>query len=441
MKLVVIGGGESGYGAALLGKVKGWEVFLSEYGKLKPNYKSMLESDGIRYEEGGHNLDIVLAADLIVKSPGVPEKAPVIQAALARGIKIISEIEFAGRYCKGKKICITGSNGKTTTTTLIYEIMKGAGMNVAVAGNIGESFAYKVAKSNEEFEWYVVELSSFQLDGVFDFKADVALLLNITPDHLDRYDYQMKKYAQSKLRVSRNQTKEDIFVYNADDKEVFEAMVDLRLESNRIPFSLKNVDNGAWFDGSMLRFEDFAFDFSKMKIKGLHNAANALAAVVACKRVGVSNEDIARGLEAFGGVVHRMEVVGTFSGVEYINDSKATNVDSVVYALGAMTKPTIWIAGGTDKGNDYTVLHDLARSKVKALVCMGVDNAKLVSSFSGVIPVIKDTHGLDDALAACKALANDGDVVLLSPACASFDLFKNYEERGELFKAAIRSSK
>lgn len=441
MKLVVIGGGESGFGAALLGKVKGWEVFLSEYGKLKPHYKGLLEDEAIPFEEGGHNLDIILDADLIVKSPGVPDKSPVVQAALARGIKIISEIEFAGRYSKGKKICITGSNGKTTTTTLIYEIMRRAGIDVAVAGNIGESYAYKVAKNGCEPMWYVVELSSFQLDGVVDFKADIALLLNITPDHLDRYDYQMSKYAASKLRVSRNQTFADTLIYNADDKEIFNAMVDLRLESSRVPFSIKNVDNGAWFDGENLRFESFVFSVERLKIKGMHNVANALAAIVACKRAGVCDDDIANTLEVFAGVEHRLESVGVFNGVEYINDSKATNVDSVTYALGAMSKPTVWIAGGTDKGNDYTVLADLAKSKVKALVCMGVDNAKLIKAFAGIVPVIKDCHSLEDTIAACRAIAKSGDAVLLSPACASFDLFKNYEQRGELFKNSVKDIK
>lgn len=438
MKLVVIGGGESGYGAALLGKTKGWDVFLTEYGKLKPQYKALLENAGIAYEEGGHNLDQVLSADVIVKSPGVADKAPVVQAALARGIKIVSEIEFAGRFCSGKKICITGSNGKTTTTTLIYEILSAAGYNVAVAGNIGESFACKVANSDKEYDWYVVELSSFQLDGVVDFKADIALLLNITADHLDRYDYQMSKYVAAKMRITRNQTSDDTLIYNADDKEIFEAMLDLRLDSSRVPFSIKNVENGAWFDGENIRFEGFVFPADKMKIRGMHNVANALAAVVAAKRAGVSDHIIAKVLGEFSGVEHRMEPVGTINGVEYINDSKATNVDSVAYALSAMRKPTIWIAGGTDKGNDYELLKDMAKEKVKALVCMGVDNSKLIKAFSGVVPIVKDCHSLDECVSMCKSLAESGDVVLLSPACASFDLFKNYEQRGELFKVTVR---
>lgn len=440
MKLVVIGGGESGYGAALLGQKTGWDVFLTEYGKLKSHYKNLLEENGIQFEDGGHNLDSVLQADLIVKSPGVPEKAPVVQAALARNIKIVSEIEFAGRYCEGKKICITGSNGKTTTTTLIYEIIKGAGMKVVVAGNIGESFACKVAMQpkDEKPDWYVVELSSFQLDGVFDFKADIALLLNITPDHLDRYDYQMSKYVASKMRVTRNQTVSDTLIYNADDKEIFNALVSLRLDSSRVPFSVKNIENGAWFDGFNIRFEDFVFPIERLKIKGMHNVANALAAVVACRRAGVKNADIAKGLELFGGVEHRMEVVATVNGVEYINDSKATNVDSVTYALGAMTKPVVWIVGGTDKGNDYSVLAELAREKVKSIVCMGVDNSKIIKAFNGVVPIIKDCHSLEETINICRGLAKQGDVVLLSPACASFDLFKNYEQRGELFKNAVK---
>lgn len=440
-KIIILGGGESGYGSAVLAARKGFDVLLSDGGSLKADYKAKIEAEGIAYEEGGHTLERILSADLIIKSPGVPEKADVVQAALARGIKIISEIEFASRYTKARKICITGSNGKTTTTTLIYEIMRRAGKKVAVAGNIGESFALAIANAKVDYDWYVIELSSFQLDGVFDFKADIALLLNITPDHLDRYDYQMSKYVASKLRILRNQTFEDTFIYNADDPESLKVLPSIKIAANPIPFSARGAVGGAWSDGERLHYEGNSIAISELRVKGLHNVANALAAIAACSRAGVEFSSIAETLREFGGVEHRLEVVGTFGGVEYINDSKATNTDSVWYALQSMTKPTIWIAGGTDKGNDYGTLMELVKKNVKALVCMGVDNAKLVKAFEGVVPVIYDTHSLDEAIAAARKAAADGDCVLLSPACASFDLFTNYEERGRMFKEVVRNTK
>lgn len=436
-KVVILGGGESGFGSAVLAKRKGFSVFLTDGGLLKQSYRDKIEAEGIAYEQGGHTLEKVLEADLIIKSPGVPEKADIVQAALARGIKIISEIEFAARYTSARKICITGSNGKTTTTTLIYEIMRSAGFNVAAAGNIGESFALSIANENHRYDWYVIELSSFQLDGVFDFKADIALLLNITPDHLDRYDYQMSKYVASKLRIIRNQTSADTFIYNADDAESLKVLPGTKIAANPIPFSARGAVGGAWFDGTMLRYEDFSIAASSLKIKGLHNIANALAAIAACSRAGVSFDAIDAALRSFGGVEHRLEAAGMVRGVEYINDSKATNVDSVWYALDSMTKPCVWIAGGTDKGNHYSTLTDLVRRNVKALVCLGVDNGKLLKAFEGVAPQIFDTHSLDEAIKAAAAVATDGDCVLLSPACASFDLFTNYEERGRQFKQAV----
>lgn len=436
-KIIILGGGESGYGSAILAKKKGFDVLLSDGGMLKNDYKAKIEAAQIAYEEGGHTLDKVLQADLIIKSPGVPDKAPIVQAALARGIKIISEIEFAGRYTTARKICITGSNGKTTTTTLVYEIMRRAGLRVAVAGNIGESFALAIANATQQYDWYVIELSSFQLDGMYDFKADIALLLNITPDHMDRYDYQMSKYVASKLRVLRNQTSLDTFIYNADDPESTKILPRTRIQANPVPFSARGAVGGAWFDGQYLRYEGFALKASDMKIKGLHNIANALSAIVATSRAGVSFESIAQTLCEFGGVEHRLEPIATIHNVEWINDSKATNVDSVWYALQSMTKPTVWIAGGTDKGNDYTSLTELVRKNVKALICMGVDNAKLIAAFSGVVNVIHDTHSLSQAMQAARQEAKQGDCVLLSPACASFDLFTSYEDRGRQFKAAV----
>ncbi len=435
--LVVLGGGESGYGSAVLGKVKGYSVFLSDRGVLKSDYKDKIIEHGIEFEEGGHTMERILDATLIVKSPGVPDKAEVVQAAMARGIPIISEIEFAARYTNARKICITGSNGKTTTTTLIYEIMRRGGMKVAVAGNIGKSFALTIATATEDYDWYVIELSSFQLDGVQEFKADIALLLNITPDHLDRYDYDMSKYVASKLRIIRNQTAEDTFIYNADDAESLKVLPATKISANPVPFSARGAIGGAWSDGELMHYEGKTMPIERLPIKGLHNVANALAAIAACSRAGVRWESICNTLEDFGGVEHRMERVCEKNGIEYINDSKATNTDSVWYALQSMTRPVVWIAGGTDKGNDYESLMELVEGKVKALVCMGLDNSKLLEAFDGKVGTIFDTHTLEEALDAVGRIAESGDSVLLSPACASFDLFANYEQRGQLFKEAV----
>lgn len=443
---VILGGGESGYGSAVLAASKGYEVLLSDSGILREPYRSQLVEQGIPFEENGHTLAKVLNAEFVVKSPGIPETVPVIRAIREKGIPVISEIEFAGRYLAPhtRTVCITGSNGKTTTTTLAYEIMRAAGFRAALAGNIGRSLALQVAETpqEEQPDWYVIELSSFQLDGMYDFRADIALLLNITPDHLDRYDHKLDNYAASKFRITRNQRPDDLFVYNGDDPET-SARLPQVLPYSKAEKKAFYVKNGAEeaavrYDAAtgIMQCDDFRFPASEMRIKGLHNIADALAAVVACRRAGVPDEAIAGTLRRFGGVEHRLEPVATVGGVEYINDSKATNVDSVWYALQAMTRPTVWIAGGTDKGNDYGVLLPLVREHVKALVCMGLDNAKLVRSFAGVIPVY-DTASLDEALKACRRVAEPGDTVLLSPACASFDLFRNYEDRGEQFKKAV----
>lgn len=436
--LVILGAGESGYGAAVLGKAKGWNVFVSDNGTIKPEYNEKFSRLGVEFEEKGHDEKRILSADLIIKSPGVPENAPIVVKAREKGIKVESEIEFAGKYTSAKTICVTGSNGKTTTTTLIYDIMHNANLKVAVAGNIGESFAEKVASEKKgETDWYVIELSSFQLDGMFDFKADIALLLNITPDHLNRYDYKMENYVNSKLRVAQNQTPGEYLIINADDPETQNAISRVKSEGTRITFSAKSKKGNAFLDGETLRFDDFAFSAKDLQIKGVHNIANALAAIIACKKAGVNNKDLAEGLTNFKGVEHRLEPVCEYNGVQWINDSKATNVDSVVYALGAMTRPTIWIAGGTDKGNDYSLLSQLAKDHVRALVCMGLDNQKLVKSFTGIIPEIYDTNTFEDAMNTCRKIAVKGDCVLLSPACASFDLFKNYEHRGKCFKEDV----
>ena len=446
--IVVLGGGISGYGSAVLAKKKGHKVFLSDAGRVAERYATILNEWGVEWEQGGHSMERILAADLVVKSPGIPDKAEVVKRLREKGTPIISEMEFAAKYMgKAKTICITGSNGKTTTTSLIYKIMRDAGVNVALGGNIGESFAYQVATA--EYDWYVLELSSFQLDGMYDFRADVGVLMNITPDHLDRYDYCFQNYVDSKMRITQNQHSRSYFVYSADDEVIaaeLEKRTDMRMR--QLPFAAKAAVASGAGDGFLVDGEFTArvgekavtIDTAKMKIKGLHNAYNAMAAALATLAAGVEAEQVERSIYEFSPVEHRLEPAGAKDGVEWINDSKATNVDSVWYALESMTRPVVWIAGGTDKGNDYNPLKGFAREKVKALVCMGVDNEKLVREFTDVVPKVISTNTLDDAMRAAKAEATEGDVVLLSPACASFDLFKNYEQRGELFKQWVKEN-
>lgn len=443
-RLVVLGAGESGYGSAILAKKEGYDVFVSDMGQIAPKYKSKLEQWKIPYEQGEHTRELILNADEVVKSPGIPDSAPLICALREIEVPVISEIEFAGRYTTAKTICITGSNGKTTTTTLIYQILRDAGYNVALGGNIGESFAYSVATA--DYDWYVIELSSFQLDGMSEFKADIAVLMNITADHLDRYEYKMQNYVDSKMRIIQNQTKDELFIYCADDQVILGELPKYEMPMHRLPFSVKtNVcgeDCYAVLNDGVMKVvvgdRVFQMKTSELKIKGIHNTYNAMAATAAALAAGVESESIVRTLSRFVGVEHRLESVCELDGVEYINDSKATNVDSVWYALESMTRPVVWIAGGTDKGNDYEPLKAFAANKVKALVCMGVDNKKLTESFKGVIPVIYDTNLLEDAMNAAIGAASEGDAVLLSPACASFDLFRNYEDRGDRFKAWIK---
>ena len=446
--IVVLGGGISGYGSAVLAKKKGHNVFLSDAGRVAERYATILDEWGVEWEQGGHTMERILAADLVVKSPGIPEKAEVVKALRAQGTPIISEMEFAAKYMgKARTICITGSNGKTTTTSLIYKIMRDAGVNVALGGNIGESFAYQVA--TEEFDWYVLELSSFQLDGMYDFRADVGVLMNITPDHLDRYDYCFQNYVDSKMRITQNQHSRNYFVYSADDEVIaaeLEKRTDMRMR--QLAFAAKAAVASGAGDGFLVDGEFTArvgekavtIDTAKMKIKGLHNAYNAMAAALATMAAGVEPEQVERSIYEFSPVEHRLEPAGERDGVQWINDSKATNVDSVWYALESMTRPVVWIAGGTDKGNDYEPLKAFAREKVKALICMGVDNDKLVREFTDVVPKVISTNTLDDAMRAAKAEATEGDVVLLSPACASFDLFKNYEQRGAMFKQWVKEN-
>ena len=447
-KIVVLGGGISGYGSAVLAKKMGFDTFLSDAGPIAKRYTDILDEWQIEYEQGGHTMERILAADEVIKSPGIPEKAAAVKALREQGTPIISEMEFASRYMgKSRTICITGSNGKTTTTSLIYKIMCDAGVNVALGGNIGESFAYQVATGS--FDWYVLELSSFQLDGMYDFKADVAVLMNITPDHLDRYDYCFQNYVDSKMRITRNQHSRCAFVYSADDEVIAAELPKYELRQRLLPFAAHNAVASSAGDGFMMPdgemevrvgMQSLTLEVQKMKIRGLHNCYNAMAAALATMAAGVEPEQIARSIYDFAPVEHRLEPAGERDGVEWINDSKATNVDSVWYALESMTRPVVWIAGGTDKGNDYTPLKEFASKKVKALVCMGLDNEKLVREFSDIVPQVVSCSSLDDAMRAAQSLASDGDTVLLSPACASFDLFKNYEQRGELFKEWVREN-
>lgn len=441
--LVILGGGESGAGAARLGKKLGYDVFLSDKGKLADKYKSVLEELGVEYEEGQHTEERIFAADLVIKSPGIPDKLPMIIGLREKGIEVISEIEFAGRHTDAKMYCITGSNGKTTTTLLLYHILQHAGYDVGLAGNVGNSLAAQVAENLHRV--YVVELSSFQLDGMFRFRCDTAILTNITPDHLDRYDYKFENYANSKFRILNNMRKEDLFIYGYDCEVVREKVEKGGVVPEAVGFTYSdNLGLNARMDGNMviarLGGREFRIAKQDITIQGRHNVYNAMAAILASLKAEVSDEELRKGLMTFPQVEHRLETVDVVNGVTYINDSKATNVDSAWYALDSMHAPVVWIAGGTDKGNDYSVLFDLVKEKVKLLICMGVENKKLIDAFSPICEVV-DTHSLDETMDVAYRRAESGDVVLLSPCCASFDLFKNYENRGELFKLKVKSLK
>ncbi|MFN5032260.1 MAG: UDP-N-acetylmuramoyl-L-alanine--D-glutamate ligase [Flavobacteriia bacterium] len=439
--IVILGAGESGVGAALLAQKMGWVVYVSDFGLIKENFKSELNDNLIKWEEGGHNLDVILNADLVVKSPGIPDKAAVIVKIKEKGIRIVSEIEFAGFYNKAKTICITGSNGKTTTTMLTYHILKKAGIKVGLAGNVGFSFAKQVAEDN--YDWFVLELSSFQLDDMQEFKADIAILTNITPDHLDRYNYVMQNYVDSKFRILQNQTQNDWFIYNYDDP-IIRAEVEKRtITAQTAPFSLKEeIKLGGFADEKQLTInikEQFTMSIHDLALKGKHNTQNSLASGIASRILEIRKEVVRESLEDFVNVEHRLEFVAKVNGIEFINDSKATNVNSTWFALESMDKPTVWIVGGVDKGNDYAELMDLVRDKVKAIICLGVDNKKLMETFSGVIPTIVEARSAMEAVAYGYRLAKKDESVLLSPACASFDLFENYEDRGNQFKDAVRA--
>ena len=440
-KITILGGGESGVGAALLAKARGFEVFLSDKGMLSDKYKETLSQNNIPFEEGQHTEANILDADEVIKSPGIPDKVELIRKLHSLKIPVISEIEFASRYTKAKIIAITGSNGKTTTTLLTYHILKNAGLNVGLAGNVGESFAKQVIE--DTFDYFVLELSSFQLDNCFNFKADVAILLNITPDHLDRYDYVFQNYIESKFRILQNMTADDNFIYYQGSEALMGELnkcTDLKVK--RLPVSLfDKVEQGGSLQGNNLHIQYqqqfFDFSISSLPVKGLHNAINAMCAILVCKSLGLDNEQITAGLESFQSVEHRLEPCGEIKGVQYINDSKATNVDSVFYALGSYDEPIILIMGGVDKGNDYRQIEQLVAQKVKALICMGKDNSKLVEFFGKKVPMIFTVDSMQKAVQLSSDLGTEGDVVLLSPACASFDLFKNYEDRGRQFKAAV----
>ncbi|MCO5260807.1 MAG: UDP-N-acetylmuramoyl-L-alanine--D-glutamate ligase [Crocinitomicaceae bacterium] len=440
--IVVLGAGESGVGAAILAKKEGWNVFVSDFGTIKDSFKQELTDYQLEWEEGKHTEERVLAAQMVVKSPGIPDKAPIIQKLKEKGIAVISEIEFGGYYNKAKTICITGTNGKTTTTMLTYHILKKAGINVGLAGNVGKSFAKQVAEDN--YDWYVLELSSFQLDGMFEFKADIAILLNITPDHLDRYDYQFQNYINSKFRIIQNMNEQDWFIYNNDDEIIEKELKSRVLAIEKAPFSLtKELPQGGFIKDKQITIttnkKQFTMSIHELALKGKHNAQNSLASGIAARILEIRKETVRESLSDFVNVEHRLEFVAKVHGIEFINDSKATNVNSTWFALESMDKPTVWIVGGVDKGNDYSELMELVKNNVKAIVCLGVDNAKIIEAFTGVVDTIVEAKSAMEAVAYGYRLAKKDETVLLSPACASFDLFENYEQRGNLFKEAVRA--
>lgn len=441
-RLVVLGGAESGVGAAVLAKKKGMDVFLSDCGKIDEKYIKTLTEWNIPFEEGHHTEDLILNADEVVKSPGIPSAAPLVVKLRDQGTSVISEIEFAGRYDTAKKICVTGSNGKTTTTSLIYYLLRNAGLNVGLGGNIGKSYAYQVA--TEHFDYYVLEISSFQLDDVYEFKPDIAIITNITPDHLDRYDHKFENYIAAKFRITRNLTPDDCFIFDSDDDITVGHLDNIVLRCKMLPFTQKKeVKQGAFLkdDRIVVRYEEDEDDIylKELALGGKHNIYNSMAAALAAKATGIDSDVIRNSLSTFQSVEHRLEPVLSIKDVLYINDSKATNVDAAWYALECQKKPVVWIVGGKDKGNDYSVLNELVREKVKAIVCLGVDNTKIHAAFEGMVGTIVDTSSAEEAVKAAAGLAEAGDVVLLSPCCASFDLFTSYEDRGKKFKEAVRN--
>lgn len=440
-RMVILGGGESGVGSAILAQKKGFDVFVSDSGALGDTHRETLKAYGIKFEENGHTEELILTADEIVKSPGIPDTVPIMRKIGEKGIPVVSEIEFAGRYTDAKMICITGSNGKTTTASLIYHILRSAGLNVGLGGNIGKSFARQVAE--ESFDYYVLELSSFQLEGVYDFKADIAVLLNITPDHLDRYDHDLQQYVDAKMRIIRNQKTEDAFIYWIDDPLVTKEIEKLKPGATTYPFGeKKSSGSAAYTENGKLYIQTkenlFDMELELLALEGMHNVYNSMASGIVAKLMDVSDEQLRISLSDFKGVPHRLEKVATVRGVQYINDSKATNVNSCWYALQSMRTKTVLILGGTDKGNDYAEIEELVCEKARALIFLGKDNRKLHAFFDGKVDVIHDASSMDEAVKIAYQLARKGDAVLLSPCCASFDLFKNYEDRGDQFKECVR---
>ena len=440
MRLVILGGGESGVGTAILGLKKGYDVFVSDFGNITPHYKEVLNKHGVTWEESQHTEALILNADVVMKSPGIPDTAPLVKKLVEKGIKVISEIEFAAQFTNAKIIAITGSNGKTTTTLLTYHVLKAGGLNVGIAGNIGKSFAQQVAEKN--FDYYVLEISSFQLDGILSFKPHIAIITNISPDHLDRYEYKFENYINSKFRITMNQDQNDYLIYDNDD-----AVISSWLDSNTInavktPFSLeKELIKGSFVANknikNNLKKEELEMPIEELSIQGKHNIKNAMAATSVAQLLNIRKQTIRESLASFQGVPHRLEKVSKIQGVQYINDSKATNVNATFFALESMSQPTVWIVGGVDKGNDYTELFSLVREKVKAIICLGTDNTKIIKHFEGLVDFIYETGSMDQAVSTASQLAEAGDTVLLAPACASFDLFKNYEDRGDQFKQAV----
>jgi UDP-N-acetylmuramoylalanine--D-glutamate ligase len=440
-RIVVLGGAESGTGAAVLAKLQGFDVFLSDMSNIAPSFVNTLNDYGIAFEQGQHTADLICNATEIIKSPGIPTKAPIIQQIIALQIPIISEIEFASRYTQAKMIAITGTNGKTTTTLLTYHLLKNAGLNVGLAGNIGNSFAMQVA--TKKFDYYVLELSSFMLDDMFHFKADIAILTNITPDHLDRYDYQMQKYVNSKFRITQNQTASDYFIYCKDDEVIQAALASQQIDSTMIPFSIaEDLAYGASINNQHLNIKlkqnTFTMTIQELALQGKHNLYNSMASGVAAKLLDIRNETLKQSMSDFKNAPHRLEHVARIQGIEFINDSKATNVNATWFALESINTPIIWIAGGVDKGNDYSMLTQLVKDRVRAIVCLGTDNSKIHEAFGNVVDIIVNTASASEAAEVSYHLGKKGDTVLLSPACASFDLFKNYEDRGQQFMDAVK---
>ncbi|WP_281237921.1 UDP-N-acetylmuramoyl-L-alanine--D-glutamate ligase [Flavobacterium praedii] len=442
MRLVILGGGESGVGTAILGKKKGYDVFVSDFGKIKESYKEVLIINGIAWEEGKHTEELVLNADIVMKSPGIPDKSLIVKQLKSKGISIISEIEFAAPFTNAVTIGITGSNGKTTTTMLTYHLLKTAGLNVGLAGNVGKSFAWQVA--DNDFDFYVIELSSFQLDGIITYKPHIAILTNISPDHLDRYEYKYQNYIESKFRITMNQTEEDFLIYDANDEAILEWLSKNKVKAQLIPFSLTDeFKQGAYIKNNKMEVrinqEEFTMDTEYIALEGKHNLKNAMAATSVAKILQIRKETIRESLSNFQGVEHRLEKVLKIQNVQYINDSKATNVNSVFFALDSMNTPTVWIVGGVDKGNDYHELMSLVREKVKAIICLGVDNKKIIDAFGNVVDIMVEVNSMNEAVRMAQRLSEKGDTVLLSPACASFDLFESYEDRGRQFKQAVKN--